>query len=99
MQASKRRVRTGRIHVHPDGGRIVEPKTGTKQALVADALRKGATMDDLRKICVKASGEPWKDDAIVQMFYNDLKAKGFGVRTDDDMDRGLTYYLIEPHAV
>ncbi len=96
MQASRRRVRTGRIHIHPDGGRVVEPKPGTKQALVANALRKGATMQDLREICVKKSGEPWTDSAIIQMFYHDLRNKGFGVRTDDDMDRGLTYYLIEP---
>lgn len=97
MPGSKKSVRTGRIHIHPTGFKVYPPNQGTKQAATADALRKGATMDDLRKVLVsQKTGKPWTDDAIWSMLHSDLRNKGYGVRTDDDMDRGFVYHLIDP---
>jgi len=53
----------------------------SKQQKILDLLVRGATMADLRRVCVKRDGEPWSDDSIRSALYYDMKQKGYGVRT------------------
>ncbi|MEO0344114.1 MAG: hypothetical protein AAF198_11825 [Pseudomonadota bacterium] len=88
--------RHGRIHIHPTGLKVYPPKAGTMQEKIVEALRTGATMAQLRRICVSKKGTPWSDDAIRSTMYWDLRNKGYGVRMEDDFDRGLIMVLIDP---
>ncbi len=41
----------------------------------------GASMTDLRKVCVKGDGTPWDDNSIRSSMYFDLELKGYGTST------------------
>lgn len=88
-----------RINVEPFGFTPVPIREGTTQAVVRDALIVGVTFEELRALCITRKGKSWSDKAIQSLLYHDLRNKGYGVRTDHCLDRGLIYRLIVPDAV
>jgi len=59
----------------------------------------GATLEDLRKVCLKKDGvTPWDDNSIRSALYYDLKDKGYGTTTRfvDDVPH---YSLVLPVGV
>lgn len=84
---------------HKDG--LVEKvRPNTKQAAIVEALREGATLVDLRSVCVRRDGTgSWPDSTIISALYHDVKKKGYGIRTEagDDAE-AHRYFLIEPET-
>lgn len=84
---------------HKDG--LVERvRPNTKQAAIVEALREGATLADLRTVCVRRDGSgSWPDGTIISALYYDIKKKGYGIRTEagDDAE-AHRYFLVEPPA-
>ena len=58
----------------------------------------GATLADLRTVCIKKDGGTWDDNSIRSALYYDLKDKGYGTRTEfrDDVP---TYFLVLPVGI
>ena len=95
----KRTKRGSGVNFEPNG---VTPKMrdGTKQAALRDALRYGATLDDLSAVTTKANGEPWPPSAVISALHYDVRKHGYGVRTtfdSGDADKPR-YWLIEPNG-
>ena len=95
----KRAKRGNGVNFEPNG---VTPKMrdGTKQAALRDALRYGATLDDLSAVTTKANGEPWPPSAVISALHYDVRKHGYGVRTtfdNGDADKSR-YWLIEPNG-
>jgi hypothetical protein len=65
-------------------------RPGSKQEALIDALRKGATIDDL------AAVTGWARSAVSGAFRNDVRGKGYGMRVENDPVRGAVYLLIDP---
>lgn len=57
-------------------------RPGTIQAQVAELLHSGATIADLRRICIRRDGKVWADSAIKGLFSTDMRAHGYGIRTE-----------------
>lgn len=61
----------------------------------------GASMSDLRKVCVRKDGTAWDDNSIRSALYYDIKDKGYGVRTlwdGDDSKEDARYVLVLPEG-
>ncbi len=59
----------------------------------------GATLDELRTVCIKKDGvTPWDDNSIRSALYYDLKDKGYGTSTQF-VDGVPTYSLVLPMGV
>lgn len=86
--------RAGEVNVTPFEN-LIPCRAGSKQQALVDALWKGATMDDLRAICVRRDGTPWDDSSIRSAFYEDMKKKGYGVKTSWNGETP-TYHLVLP---
>lgn len=70
-------------------------KAGTRRAEIALALLKGATIDDMRAICVKASGEQWSKNATRAALTTFQVNNGFGIE-ERDVDGVRRFFLIMP---
>lgn len=70
-------------------------KAGTRRAEIALALLKGATIDDMRAICVKASGEQWSKNATRAALTTFQVNNGFGIE-EREVDGVRRFYLIMP---
>lgn len=74
-------------------------REGTKQALLIDALAKGATLTELLNTCDKSSGGKvsWTENSVKSGIYWDVnKVKGYGIRTEFDKDGTPRYFLVYP---
>ena len=69
----------------PAGKAITPIKPGTKQEILVNLLRKGATMAAL----MKATG--WTRASVSGGLHGDLRRHGFGVSTEGDK-----LFLVEP---
>ena len=90
--------RKGQVNVDPTSP-LIHCRVGSKQQVIVDKLKaaKGATMADLRAVCVKKDGTPWDDNSIRSALYYDIKDKGYGVRTEFEGDVP-TYFLVLPEG-
>lgn len=88
--------KSGEINVDPTSP-LIPCRAGSKQQQLVDALVKGCTMDDLRKICVRKDGTIWDDNSIRSALYYDVKQKGYGVRTTWEGDVA-TYHVVLPEG-
>jgi len=73
----------------------------TKDGLVEGMASKvgGATMDDLRRVCIRKDGvTPWDDNSIRSALYYDLKDKGYGTSTRFENGEPV-YSLVLPMGV
>lgn len=77
------------------------PKGDAHQAVIGmGSVVGGATLDDLRKVCLKKDGvTPWDDNSIRSALYYDLKDKGYGTSTRFDEDGTPIYSLVLPQGV
>lgn len=74
-------------------------KAGTKRAEIALALLKGATIDDMRAICMKADGKTqWSANATRAALTTFQVNNGYGVeeRNEDGVSR---FFLILPKGM
>ena len=74
-------------------------REGTKQAMLIDALAKGATIKELLDTCSKKSGGKvsWTENSVRSGIYWDVnKVKGYGIRTEFDKDGTPRYFLVYP---
>ncbi len=85
-------VRKGRTPFSKPAAKEATPvKAGSKRAEIAAALIKGATYDDMRKICIKESGEPWSKGATRAACTTFWTQRGFGIE-----QRGDKFHMILP---
>lgn len=91
--------RKGQISVEPTAP-LVHCRVGSKQQAIVDMLARpeGATLADLRTVCVKKAGGTWDDNSIRSALYYDLKDKGYGTRTEFQEDVAH-YFLVLPEGV
>ncbi len=95
--AKPKRKRARGVNFEPNGA-TPKMRPNTKQAALRDALRHGATLDDLTACTIKRDGTPWPPNAVVSALSNDIKKHGYGVRTTfDDTDKPR-YWLVEPNG-
>jgi len=96
--AAKPARRKGQVNVDPTSP-LLHCRAGSKQQAIVDKLKAegGASLDDLRKVCVKKDGTPWDDNSIRSALYYDIKDKGYGVRTEFT-DEVPTYFLVLPEG-
>lgn len=94
--APKKSRRAGEINVDPISP-LIPARAGSKQQAIIDCLTKGATMDDLRTVCVRKDGTMWDDNSIRSALYYDVKQKGYGVRTEWNDDEP-TYHIVLPEG-
>lgn len=89
--------RKGQIVVLPTAP-LLECRAGSKQQAIIETLAKegGATMADLRKVCIKGDGTVWDDNSIRSSMYYDLELKGYGTNTTFDDAGNPTYHLVLP---
>lgn len=73
-------------------------KAGTKRAEIALALLKGATIDDMRAICVKADHTPWTANATRAALTTFQVNNGYGVEERDE-DGVRRFFLIMPKGM
>jgi len=90
--------RKGQISVDP-AAPLVQCRVGSKQQAIIDMLNRdqGATIADLRTVCIKKSGGVWDDNSIRSALYYDLKDKGYGTRTEFN-DDVASYFLVLPEG-
>jgi len=86
--------KSGEINVDPMPT-LIQARVGSKQQAIIDLLTKGATMDDLRAVCVRRDGVSWDDNSIRSALYYDVRQKGYGVRTEWEGDTAR-YHLVLP---
>jgi hypothetical protein len=91
--------RKGQISVEPTAP-LVHCRVGSKQQAIIDMLArdKGATLADLRTVCIKKDGNTWDDNSIRSALYYDLKDKGYGTRTEFKKDVPH-YFLVLPEGI
>lgn len=81
---------------------VYECREGSKQAALVDALKNGATMQQLIVACSKKNGgaKSWSENSVKSGVYWDVnKIKGYGIRTVVN-DKGVaTYHLTYPKGV
>lgn len=77
----QRKRSTGEINVKPSA-KAYPARAGTIQAEMIRLLADGATMGDLRRVCVRRDGRVWDDNSIRSGCYYDVANKGYGVRTE-----------------
>lgn len=72
-------------------------REGTKQAALIDALAKGATMEQLIKVCSQGGKKVWSENSVKSGIYWDVnKVKGYGIRTEFDAKGVARYFLVYP---
>lgn len=88
--------RKGQITVAPTAP-LIACRPGSKQQAIIETLARegGATLEDLRKVCLKADGTPWDDNSIRSAMYYDLEQKGYGTDTRFEGDVAI-YSLVLP---
>jgi hypothetical protein len=88
--------RKGQITVAPTAP-LIACRPGSKQQAIIETLARegGATLSDLRKVCLKADGTPWDDNSIRSAMYYDLEQKGYGTDTRFEDDVAI-YSLVLP---
>lgn len=98
-EGDKPKRRKGLISVEPTAP-LIPCRAGSVQQAMLDAMwEDGATIADLRKVCVKKKdGQPWTDASIRSAFYYDLKDKGYGTRTEFNDDEP-TYFIVLPEGI
>ncbi len=84
----------GEVNVEPTSP-LLACRVGSKQQQIVDLLVKGATMDDLRSVCVRKDGTVWDDNSIRSALYYDIKQKGYGVRTEF-VEGEAVYHVVLP---
>tara|TARA_R110000787_G_scaffold213115_2_gene322704 strand:+ start:3959 stop:4609 length:651 start_codon:yes stop_codon:yes gene_type:complete len=98
--ATKTSRRKGQISVEPTAP-LIHCRVGSKQQAIIDMLAReqGATLDDLRAVCIKKDGvTAWDDNSIRSALYYDLKDKGYGTRTEFAGDVP-SYFLVLPEGI
>uniref|UniRef100_A0AAU7VGD5 Uncharacterized protein n=1 Tax=Dinoroseobacter phage vB_DshS_R26L TaxID=3161158 RepID=A0AAU7VGD5_9CAUD len=90
--------RKGQVTVEPTSP-LIHCRAGSKQQAIVDKLAAegGATLDDLREVCVKKDGTAWDDNSIRSALYYDIKDKGYGVRTEFEGDEPR-YFIVLPEG-
>lgn len=89
--------RKGQVSVDPTSP-LLPCRAGSKQQAIVELLEKGATLTDLRAVCIKKDGTPWDDNSIRSALYYDIKDKGYGVSTVFDANDVPTYTLVLPEG-
>lgn len=89
--------RKGQVTVDPTSP-LLPCRAGSKQQAIVDLLAKGATLADLRTVCIKKDGTPWDDNSIRSALYYDIKDKGYGVTTTFDANDVPTYSIVLPEG-
>lgn len=92
--ATAKSRKAGEVNVEPTAP-LLQCRAGSKQQQIVDLLVKGATMDDLRSVCVRKDGTIWDDNSIRSALYYDIKQKGYGVRTEF-VDGEAVYHVVLP---
>lgn len=90
--------RKGQITVEPSVP-LLACRAGSKQQAIIETLARegGATLEDLRKVCLKSDGTPWDDNSIRSAMYFDLELKGYGTTTRFENDVAI-YTLVLPEG-
>lgn len=83
------------IHSAP-GTKLYPLRPNTMLHRMATALVGGATLDELRKVCVGGDGTPWRDSSIKTTMSWHLGRKGYGVRTIQSAGKPARYVLLFP---
>lgn len=88
-KARKPRVLADRMMIEPGTPEDVKAtKAGSKRHLMAEALVKGATIDELTELL------GWNKDTVTSAFRTDMGALGFGVER-----KGGKYFLLLPKGM
>lgn len=69
-------------------------KAGTRRAAIMQALLKGATYDDISKLCIKDSGEAWTKAATRSACTTWPCSLGYGIEERDGV-----FHLIMPRGM
>lgn len=102
----KPKRKSGEVNVAPlkatelPGGKLIAARAGSKQQLIIDMLARsqGASLIELRTVCVKPDGSPWDDNSIRSALYYDVHQKGYGVRTEWQ-DENAQYFIVLPEGI
>lgn len=84
-----------------DRGNVYPCRAGSKQASLVDALKNGATMAQLIKVCSSSNGgKNWTETSVKSGIYWDVnKLKGYGVRTELLKNGVHKYFLTYPEGM
>lgn len=96
--APVKRKAKGTINLEPHKT-VFACRQGSKQALLVDALKNGATIEMLLKVCSAANGgkKSWSEESVRSGVYWDVnKVKGYGIRTEFLKDGTPKYFLTYP---
>jgi hypothetical protein len=86
------------LDAQPTAKTIYPCRERTKQAALVDALKDGATMQELITVCSKVNGgKTWSENSVKSGIYWDInKIKGYGIRTEMNNKGVARYFLTFP---